>query len=183
MTRFTSPLNDVKVAAPCSADWDEMRGDEQVRFCGHCNLNVYNLSGMSKKEAESLIARAEGRLCIRFYRRADGTILTRNCPVGLRAIRRRLSRVAGATASAVLSFFAGLGIHTGLIGRDRSAPRTLMGVITTARFPEAKTPRFALPEQETETMGELMMEEGQMEISPGNGSRRRSWKRGRQNAR
>jgi hypothetical protein len=110
MSRFNSPLERVRVAAPCTADWDSMLGDERVRFCRHCELNVYNLSGMSKREAERVVAGAEGRLCVRFYRRADGSVLTQNCPVGLRALKRRVSRVANAVASAAVGFFAGLGL-------------------------------------------------------------------------
>jgi hypothetical protein len=90
-----------------------MVGDERVRFCAQCELNVYNLSGMTRREAEALVAGTEGRLCVRFYRRSDGTILTRNCPIGLRAIRRRVSRVAGAALTAALGFFAGLGLDFG----------------------------------------------------------------------
>src|SRR4030095_5967999 len=104
MAFFSNPLDHVSVAAPCPADWDEMSGNDRVRFCGQCNLNVYNLSAMTKSEAEAFISNNEGRLCVRFYRRTDGSILTRNCPVGLRAIRRRLSRVAKAVSTAVLSF-------------------------------------------------------------------------------
>jgi hypothetical protein len=114
MSKRTSPLDHVTVAAPCNVGWDNMIGNEEVRFCGQCNLNVYNLSGMTKPEAERLIAQTEGRLCIRYYRRADGTILTKNCPVGLRALKRRLSRIANASISAVLSFFAGILAVTGL---------------------------------------------------------------------
>jgi len=114
MAKYTNPLDGVKVAAPCPADWGKMVGDERVRYCNQCELHVYNLSGMTRREAEALVTSAEGRLCVRFYRRADGTILTRNCPVGLRAIRRKVSRVAGAALSAVLGFFAGLGLDFGL---------------------------------------------------------------------
>ena len=110
MANFTNPLERVKVSAPCRADWDAMIGDERTRFCHHCERNVYNLSGMSKREAEALVTNAEGRLCVRFYRRADGTILTDNCPVGLRAVRQRVARVLRATVSAALGFFAGLGL-------------------------------------------------------------------------
>jgi hypothetical protein len=114
MSKRTSPLDNVRVAAPCSAGWDKMVGTERVRFCGQCSLNVYNLSEMTKRDAERLIVEAEGRLCIRYYLRADGTILTKNCPVGLRALKRRLSRVAAASVSAVLSFVAGILAATGL---------------------------------------------------------------------
>lgn len=114
MRKFTSPLEGVRVAAPCPADWEKMVGDKRVRYCGQCSLHVYNLSGMTKREAEGLVANAEGRLCIRYYMRADGSILTRNCPVGLRAIKQRVSRIAGAALSAVIGFFAGLGLNFGL---------------------------------------------------------------------
>lgn len=114
MARFTNPLDGVRVAAPCPADWSKMAGDERVRYCGECNLHVYNLSGMTRREAETLITNAEGRLCVRFYRRADGTVLTRNCPVGLRALKRRVTRIASATLTAVLGFFAGVGLNFGV---------------------------------------------------------------------
>jgi hypothetical protein len=126
MSRFNSPLDHVRVAAPCSADWDHMIGNDRARFCGQCNLNVYNLSSMTKSEAESFIAGSEGRLCVRFYRRFDGSILTENCPVGLRKIRRRLSAVTRAITSAALSFFAGLGMQEGLSSLGQAArPRTM----------------------------------------------------------
>jgi len=94
-------LDRISIASPCSADWDEMPGTDQVRHCGQCNKNVYNLSAMTRREAEALLRETEGRLCARLYRRADGTILTENCPAGLRVIGRRVSRFAGAAMSAV----------------------------------------------------------------------------------
>jgi len=91
-------LAHVRIASPCTASWERMEGDERVRYCDHCRLNVYNLSDMSASEAEALVREKEGRLCARFYRRRDGTILTNNCPVGLRRARRwvavRLSALA-----------------------------------------------------------------------------------------
>jgi hypothetical protein len=114
MPTYTNPLEHVRVAAPCRTDWEKMVGDERMRYCGQCSLHVYNLSGMTKREAEGLVANAEGRLCVRYYSRADGSILTRNCPVGLRALKQRVSRIAGATLSAVIGFFAGLGLNFGL---------------------------------------------------------------------
>jgi hypothetical protein len=116
MAHFKSKLDNVRVAAPCNVDWDNMYGNERVRFCDQCQLNVYNLSEMTKTEAERLVGNAEGRLCVRYYRRRDGSILTQNCPVGLRALKRRMSRIATAIGSTVLSFFAGLGAY-GLTGR------------------------------------------------------------------
>ncbi len=104
MAREKNMLDRLYVATPCSADWDAMPGSEQVRFCHHCQLNVYNLSAMTGRQAEELVAKTEGRLCTKLYRRADGTIITDNCPVGLRAVKRRVSRAASATLSAILGF-------------------------------------------------------------------------------
>jgi hypothetical protein len=115
MARFNSPLKNVTVATPCPADWDGMLGGDRVRFCGQCELNVYNLSAMSRLEAESLIARTEGRLCVRFYRRKDGSVITQDCPVGLRALKRRASRIKRAVAASVLGFFAGLGFNAAAV--------------------------------------------------------------------
>ena len=114
MAQFTDPLSHVRIAAPCRADWERMRGNERVRFCNECSMNVYNLSNMSKKDAEALITSAEGRLCVRYYHRLDGTILTNNCPVGLQAFKRRVSGISRAVASSVLSFFAGMAVLAGL---------------------------------------------------------------------
>lgn len=90
-------LNDVQVASPCSERWDEMIGDERTRFCLKCDKNVYDVSAMTRDEAEALIAQAEGGdagLCLRLFRRKDGTVITSDCPVGRR--RRRVTRVAAA---------------------------------------------------------------------------------------
>lgn len=108
--RESNPLSKVKVAAPCTAEWRLMYGNDRVRFCNQCQLNVYNLSAMTKWEAEDLIRNSEGRLCVRFYRRADGTILTENCPVGLRAFKKKLSHFSAATISAMLTFLANVGL-------------------------------------------------------------------------
>ena len=80
-----------------------MNGDDRVRFCGECQLNVYNLSAMSRSEAEDLVRQREGRLCVRFYRREDGTMITQDCPRGFRAVVGRVSRFAGTLFSALLA--------------------------------------------------------------------------------
>jgi hypothetical protein len=129
MARFTNRLDHVRIAAPCKADWNQMIGDERVRFCGQCSLNVYNLSSMTKSDAESLIARNEGRLCVKFYRRFDGSIITRDCPVGLRAIRRRVSCVAKAISSSVLGLLAGLGVYVASSSIVPAGPQRTMGVM------------------------------------------------------
>ncbi len=102
-------LNQIQIAAPCHADWESMTGDERKRFCGDCKLNVYNVSSMSTKDAAQLIRESEGEACLRLYRRKDGTIITDNCPVGLRNLRNRVL----AKTAAVTALFALLGLASG----------------------------------------------------------------------
>jgi hypothetical protein len=98
-------LDNLQVASPCSAAWESMTGTECVRFCASCGLNVYNLSAMNRDEAEALIIQKEERLCVRFFRRDDGTIITRDCPIGLRALRWRIRAFIGFAATLLLLAF------------------------------------------------------------------------------
>ncbi len=115
-------LDDIRIASPCNADWNGMKavagsaGDAhgRARFCGSCEKNVYDLSSMTRVDAMALIERHEGKCCVRFYKRADGTVLTEDCPVGFRAAVRRahlkalggMATCAGAVA-AVVAFLLG----------------------------------------------------------------------------
>jgi hypothetical protein len=105
---FTNSLDYIRVASPCPADWNEMFGDERKRFCSECKLNVYNLSGMKRREAEELVFNLEGRLCVSFFKRADGTVITADCPVGWALLKRRVSKAATAAASIHLGFIGGV---------------------------------------------------------------------------
>lgn len=80
----TTELSDYSLFAlsipyQCSQKWRLMKGDDQVRHCGSCKQNVYNISTMTRKEAVDLIKEKEGDLCVRFYQRRDGTIITKDC--------------------------------------------------------------------------------------------------------
>ncbi|HEY0429079.1 MAG TPA: carboxypeptidase-like regulatory domain-containing protein [Pyrinomonadaceae bacterium] len=99
-------VNRLRVASPCKTGWETMSGDERTRFCRSCSLNVYNISEMTNAQVESLVKKTEGRFCGRIYRRADGTVLTKNCPVGLRAYYKRTARLAGAALGAMLGLFS-----------------------------------------------------------------------------
>jgi hypothetical protein len=103
-----NPLDNIKIASPCGANWDEMFGDNRKRFCAECKLNVYNISGMPQREAEDLLINSEGRVCVRLFKRNDGTVLTENCPVGLAKVKQRVSRVATAAFALILTFVSGI---------------------------------------------------------------------------
>lgn len=91
-------LANIRVASPCSADWAQMTGDDRSRHCGDCKKHVYNLSDMTRDEAEALIIAKEGRLCVRYFQRTDGTILLKDCAVGVSRKRRRRIVAIGAAA-------------------------------------------------------------------------------------
>lgn len=106
MPKPQDPLKHLRVATPCHTTWEGMTGDERVRHCSLCSLNVYNFAEMTRDEVRALLMRTEGRVCGRLYRRADGTVLTSDCPTGLRAIRQRMSRLAAAAIAALFSLSA-----------------------------------------------------------------------------
>ena len=107
-------LEVLEVAEPCTEDWNAMRGDDLNRFCRTCHHNVYDLSAMTREAAEQLVSEAEGRLCIRFYRRADGTVTTVDCaPDRMAAMRRTAKKslaLAGAALAGLLTIVGGLGV-------------------------------------------------------------------------
>lgn len=162
--KFTNPLDSIKVASPCAADWEAMVGNNRQRHCGDCQLDVYNLSGMTKNEAENLIINAEGRLCARFYRRADGTVITKDCPVGWAAVKKRLSKFWTATASVVIAAVGSIGITAFVNQTDET---TTMGTIAieNTRIPQKdhqpKIEEISVqPKENLEmTMGEIAMPE------------------------
>jgi len=86
-------LTNILVASPCPARWADMTGDNRARFRAQCQKHVYNLSEMTAEAAVDLIRKKEGKLCVRFYQRADGTVLTADCPVGAWAFARRVKRL------------------------------------------------------------------------------------------
>jgi hypothetical protein len=157
MARFRNPLDHVQVAAPCPADWDQMVGNERVKFCGQCSLNVYNLSSMTKAQAEHLISSIEGRLCVRFYRRRDGSIITKDCPVGLRAIARRVSYLAKAVISLVLGLFAGLGVHQAFSTIAAFSPGRTMGVMVRDDYRPVEPLQGTLVAEPPPTVGRLVV--------------------------
>ncbi len=158
MQQFTHPLDSVRIASPCSSDWNAMYGNERMRFCSECKLNVYNLSEMTKQEAENFLMSAEGRVCMRIYRRKDGTVLTKDCPVGWKAIKQRTSKVVTAAFSIVAGFFGGI-----------AAMRAAESAVSV--IPMGDVPPLELREVEEELfpvvgkVGEILVSGGQVDLS------------------
>jgi hypothetical protein len=74
----------IRVATPCRESWDDMAGTDHARHCAKCELNVFNISEMTQDDAEALIKQTNGRLCVRLYKRHDGTVINTDCPEGIR---------------------------------------------------------------------------------------------------
>lgn len=96
-----SLLDNVYLASPCSIAWDTMTGDENKRSCNGCSRTVYNISDMTRQEAEAFLLANGTTECMKFYRRKDGTIMTDDCPRALRKIRDRCKLVANVAAGLV----------------------------------------------------------------------------------
>lgn len=106
MSQQAFDINKLRVAAPCSVPWETMTGDDRVRRCNSCELSIYNISEMTASEVRNLIEQTEGRVCARLYKRADGSVITKDCPVGLRRFYKRTAQFAGAALSTIFALFS-----------------------------------------------------------------------------
>lgn len=139
-------LDSVRVASPCPAKWDEMIGDERKRFCLSCDKHVFNISAMAREDAEQfLAAQAGGEVCIRYYQRADGTIMTSDCAVGVKKKQRKKAALALAGAGAVA-----FGAMASMFERQKHHPMTGAVAIDYVPPPEP-TPVFVTPPVDTST--------------------------------
>ncbi len=106
------PGMDFRISSPCPKRWTDLVGDDRVRYCGDCKLNVYNLSAMTPAEIAALVRGTSGRLCGQIYVRGDRKATLQDCPSGgVGALRRKIRKVA----SAVLVLALGLAFR----GMDR----------------------------------------------------------------
>ncbi|MCE3607064.1 hypothetical protein LXA47_26190 [Massilia sp. P8910] len=101
-------LQRIEIASPCTASWDKMKGDDRVRHCNDCNKSVFNLSAMPATQAAALMAEdSRGELCVRFYRRQDGTVMSGDCGDSPRAaVRQAWRKLPGIAGAALLALSA-----------------------------------------------------------------------------
>lgn len=92
----------LQVVAPCNENWDAMPGGDDIRFCGRCRQNVYNLSEMNETQVRELV---QGPVCVRFFARGDGTVVTRQCSPMLEAARRRMVAMAAGLLPLAAAFW------------------------------------------------------------------------------
>ncbi|MGE0790230.1 MAG: hypothetical protein AB7S26_31435 [Sandaracinaceae bacterium] len=99
--RALTVLDAIHIAAPCGEDWNAMTGSERVRRCDRCDNEVYDLSTMTSLEVVEHLAGRGATGCVRLFRRADGTVMTKDCAPGKARRRRRRAGVAAAMAVGV----------------------------------------------------------------------------------
>jgi hypothetical protein len=63
-----------RITRPCTADWDQMRGDDKRRFCEHCRKHVHNVSAMSQRELADFVKASNEPACVTYYQRRDGEV-------------------------------------------------------------------------------------------------------------
>lgn len=92
--------DELPIPEPCHADWDAMEPRERARFCQECRIEVTDVSAHTEAEVRAFAARPrEGRVCVSYLVRADGTIRLADTPdVPTRSlVRRGRSLVAAAS--------------------------------------------------------------------------------------
>jgi hypothetical protein len=99
-------LNLIEIPSPCEVPWSQMSGDHRSRFCQTCSKRVYNLAAMRSDEALAMLNGPDGGVCVRVYRRRDGTVLTSDCPKGRPDGLKWVYRRAAPAASMVAAAFA-----------------------------------------------------------------------------
>ncbi len=168
---MTINVDGIRVASPCHARWNDMDGDERARFCGQCSKHVFNLSAMTRVQIETLIQEKEGKFCGRFFRRADGTMLTADCPSRLRRIRARLAKVGGALCALVLSVVGCSSRHANSNQGERMG-QVLMGDVAVSPVACATNPTpeimglIALPEPRQPSNSDPRVLMGEVSIRP-----------------
>ena len=122
-------VNDLLIASPCDVPWSAMDGDDRVRHCGQCDRQVYNIARLSAEEVVALLQASDRPPCLQLWRRADGTVLTADCPIGQRRLRaRRRQRLL--VAAAFTGLLAGTGawyLHHRAETLGRCSPAVRLG--------------------------------------------------------
>jgi hypothetical protein len=100
----------IEIPSPCEVPWSQMSGDHRSRFCQACSKRVFNLAAMRSDEALAMLTEQPGSVCVRIYRRRDGTVLTSDCQKGASALKWIYRRTAPATSMVAAAFaFAYIG--------------------------------------------------------------------------
>ena len=137
--------DNLRIKEPCHADWSEMDGGGEKRFCGSCSKNVHDLSAMTEPEAKQVLKEVE-KPCVRYTCNSDGTIR-------FKPTRRVFLSQAGLVAG---------GLMVGLPAAASVVPAPSVGdSCSKSLFDRISDAFWGMFEDESEPMmGEMMIEMG-----------------------
>ncbi len=121
-------VNDLRIASPCDVPWSSMDGDDRTRHCGQCDRKVHNVARLSAEEVVELLRDSDHPPCFQIWRRADGTVLTSDCPIGARRLRNRRRVPLAMSLTALLTACGGLA------GQENGPPARTTGLTGAVAF-------------------------------------------------
>src|SRR5438128_4489630 len=154
MTARKNLLDRIEITSPCTANWDQMTGTNQIRSCSECNKYVFNLAEMTRREAEALVRSSEGRMCARMIRDLEGKTITVDSLPPVRLMSWRPGPIASAVVSAMISIAPSAAMSKDLHGsstpsystdgaaRKRTLPSETTASLVGTVFNESSTPMF-----------------------------------------
>lgn len=129
-------LQAIKIATPCHVPITEMEDRGSFFHCHECQLNVYHFSTLSNDQIADLLNQNHERLCVGMFKREDGTIITKDCPLGLKDVGLVYRRQGFLRA---LAFLFALFIGTGSGDFFEPVARSLKSSLTHPRFIQSFT--------------------------------------------
>jgi hypothetical protein len=146
MAKKLSKLDSIRIPQPCSTEWEQMIGDDRTRFCNECNKHVYNLSAMTRRQAEAIIEASRGKLCARVIRQEDGTTVVRDDAIlpdaGLHHIRRA-SPIASAVVSAMMAVSPVMAAQTSVPAKQSASVLSQQGQKKPGAQPQETTSKLS----------------------------------------
>lgn len=115
--------------SPCPVRWADMVGGERERTCLRCQKSVFNLSAMTRAEGEAFLESRVGLdTCLSIFRRADGKLVTADCPPPM---KRRVYLILGGVSGVVALMACATTLdNTAGGGSDTGAPKITAPVTT-----------------------------------------------------
>ncbi len=140
-------FDSLNIDDPCTEPWENMDGSEKKRFCGKCEKDVFNLTAHSRNEAERIVRRSGGRICIRFARLPNGTTITSDRP--LYQISKRAGSIAAGVMATTLSV-SGVAYSQGGVMFERDSVReTQPAVSQKLESPQENTSDLSVDSENT----------------------------------
>jgi len=99
---MTAPKHPL-VPKPCPEDWDQLTPTEQGHHCQTCKTKVWDISSMTRGQAEAFLARHTDHLCVSYRERSNGEIVYAPEPVVPAGRLTRLLPAAAAGLSLALA--------------------------------------------------------------------------------